>query len=123
MSHTPVIAIIDDDEDVRSATENLVLSLNLKAITFASAEDFLALADLDAVACVITDVQMREMSGIDLQAYLQAEKRSLPMIFMTAFDDPKIRQIAEMAGAIGFLAKPCDGTTMISLIERAITAG
>ncbi|TSJ64029.1 response regulator [Starkeya sp. 3C] len=120
MSPTPMITIIDDDESVRVATESLVRSLGFSARTFASAEDFLNSPLLGETACVITDVQMPGMSGVELQSQLRARGDETPLIFITAFPEERIRRQVHAAGAVGFLAKPFDGHAMIECIDRAL---
>ncbi len=120
--HVPLIAIIDDDEAVRLATESLVRSLGLGATVFESAEAFLGSAEREETVCVITDVQMPGMSGIDLQARLRTEGDMLPLIFITAFPEDRIRTQARAAGAVGFLAKPFAGEDMIRCIDDALQA-
>ncbi|TDT88459.1 response regulator receiver domain-containing protein [Azorhizobium sp. AG788] len=120
MSHVPMISIIDDDESVRLATESLVRSLGLGASAFASAEAFLSSPERQSTACVITDVQMPGMSGIDLQARLRSDGDGLPLIFITAFPEERIRSQAHAGGAIGFLAKPFEGDEMIRCIDDAL---
>lgn len=115
-----MIAIIDDDEAVRIATENLVRSLGFGAVTFSSAEEFLSSPAMHEASCLITDVQMPGMSGIDLQAHLAAEQNSVPIIFITAFPEERIRQRACSAGAIGFLSKPFEGRSLIDCIDKAV---
>ncbi len=115
-----MITIIDDDESVRLATESLVRSLGLGACVFASAEAFLGSTERHSTACVITDVQMPGMSGIDLQARLRSEGDPLPLIFITAFPEERIRSQVCAAGAIGFLAKPFEGDAMIHCIDEAL---
>ncbi|QIB36372.1 response regulator transcription factor [Ancylobacter pratisalsi] len=115
-----MISIIDDDQAVREATESLVRSLGLTARTFASAEDFLNSALIDETACVITDVQMPGMSGVELQSELRARGADTPLIFITAFPEERVRRQADAGGAIGFLAKPFDGLAMIECIDRAL---
>lgn len=117
-----MIAIIDDDESVRLATESLVRSLGLAATVFDSAEAFLGSAERHDTSCVITDVQMPGMSGIDLQARLRIEGDTLPLIFITAFPEERIRTQACTAGAVGFLAKPFEGEDMIRCIDDALRA-
>lgn len=120
MSPTPMITIIDDDESVRVATESLVRSLGFSTRTFASAEDFLNSPLLGETACVITDVQMPGMSGVELQTRLRAQGDETPLIFITAFPEERIRRQVHAAGAVGFLAKPFDGHAMIECIDRAL---
>jgi len=115
-----MIAIIDDDESVRLATESLVRSFGFKTAVFASAEAFLTSSSLPDTDCLITDVQMPDMSGIELFEALRARGTTLPVIFMTAFPEERIRRRAQEAGAIGFLAKPFDGDTMMGFVFEAL---
>ena len=114
-----MITIIDDDESVRVATESLVRSLGFGAKSFASAEDFLVSSLLGETDCVITDVQMPGMSGVELRSHLRARGDQTPLIFITAFPEERIRRQVEAAGTFGFLAKPFDGDVMIDCIDRA----
>ena len=116
----PTIAVVDDDEAVRGALANLLASLDLGVAAFASAEEFLASPACQAAACLITDVQMPGMSGLDLQRHLAASGNRMPVILITAFPGDHVRRQAEDEGAIGFLAKPFDGRLMIDCIERAL---
>ncbi len=120
MRDPATIAIIDDDESVRTATASLVRSLGLKTATFASAEEFLCTVPASDPDCVITDVQMPGMSGIELQERLLASGRRTPLIFITAFPEDRIRRQVTAAGAIGFLTKPFDGNEMIACIDQAL---
>ncbi|MEW6257475.1 MAG: response regulator [Pseudomonadota bacterium] len=122
MSLPPMITIIDDDESVRLATESLVRSLGYGTTSFASAEAFLDSAERCRTACVITDVQMPGMSGVELQSRLRAAGDATPVIFITAFPEERIRKQADAAGAFGFLAKPFDGNAMVACIDRALQA-
>jgi FixJ family two-component response regulator len=116
----PVISIVDDDESVRAATDRLVRSLGYTALTFASADEFLRSAHLNDTACVIADIQMPGMDGLELQSVLIAKGTNVPMIFITAFPDERIRVRALRAGAVGFLSKPFKGTALIQYIENAL---
>ena len=120
MPRVPSVSIIDDDESVRVATNRLVRSLGYVAHTFASADGFLQSPHVNDTACVIADVQMPGMSGIELQSHLIAQGRSVPMIFITAFPEESIRSRALKAGAVGFLSKPFDGTILIECIDIAL---
>ena len=120
MPQVPLISIIDDDASVRVATNRLVRSLGYAAHTFASADGFLQSPHVNDTACVIADVQMPGMSGIELQSFLIAQGRSVPMIFITAFPEESIRSRALKAGAVGFLSKPFDGTLLIECIDIAL---
>jgi FixJ family two-component response regulator len=119
-SKPPTVAVVDDDEAVRAALSNLLASLDLGVATFASAEEFLASPACRAAACLITDVQMPGMSGLDLQRHLASEGNRIPVILITAFPQDRLRQQAEAEGAFGFFAKPFDGRLMIDCIERAL---
>lgn len=122
MSQNPVISIIDDDESVRAATNRLVRSLGLVALTFSGADEFLRSPRLDDTSCVIADVQMPGMSGIEMQSVLIARGKNIPIIFITAFPDEKIRARAMESGAVGFLSKPFKGSSLIEFIEAALNS-
>jgi len=115
-----MISIIDDDPSVLEATDGLVRSLGYRAATFASAEDFLQSDRVDQTACLITDVQMPGLSGVELQSVLIARGNHTPMIFITAFMEEKTRRRALEAGAIGFLGKPFDEARLIEYLEAAL---
>jgi FixJ family two-component response regulator len=114
-----MISIVDDDESVRDSTEALVRSLGYAARTFASAEEFLE-SDLDKTSCLILDVQMKGLSGIELQKRLIADGRQTPIIFITAYADERIRNGAIADGAIGFLRKPVNDESLIRHIDAAL---
>ncbi|WP_397448096.1 response regulator transcription factor [Pseudomonas sp. NA-150] len=120
MSLNPVISIVDDEESVRVAIDSLVRSLGYESCIFSSAEAFLASEQLSTSACLITDVQMPGMNGLELQRVIVKSGRKLPIIFMTAFPEAGIKARAEQEGASGFLSKPFDGQTMINCIEQAL---
>jgi FixJ family two-component response regulator len=115
------VAVVDDDEAVRHALSNLLASLDLGVATFASAEAFLASPAGLSAACLIADVQMPGMSGLDLQRHLAENGNRLPVILITAFPQDHVRRQAEAEGAFGFFAKPFDGRLMIECIERALS--
>jgi FixJ family two-component response regulator len=115
-----MISIVDDDAFVRLATSNLVRSLGYPVHTFASAEEFLHSPHLNDTACVIADVQMPAMSGVELQSHLQAQGHRVPFIFITAFPEESVRAQALKGGAIAFLTKPFDGRTMIRCLDTAL---
>jgi FixJ family two-component response regulator len=116
----PVVSIIDDDASVRIATHRLVRASGYSAHPFASADEFLRSPLLDTTSCVIADIQMPGMSGLDLQALLRTQGRRLPIIFITAFPDENIRARAIDGGAVCLLAKPFDGTMLIKELETAL---
>jgi len=115
-----MIAIVDDDLAIREATDCLVRSLGYHAETFASAEDFLQSERANDTSCVITDVQMPGLSGVDLQDVLIARGDRTPMIFISAFADDRIRRRVLEAGAIGFLDKPFDDERLIEHLQTAL---
>ena len=123
MQNAPIISIIDDDESMRCAMKSLVTSLGLDAYAFASAEAFLQSPHLDDTSCLITDLQMPGLSGVELQKSLLAQGRRIPIIFMTAFPEERMRARAIVAGALGFLSKPFDSQTLINLIDKAVETG
>jgi FixJ family two-component response regulator len=114
------ISIIDDDASVRVATDNLLRSLGYTVNTFASAEEFLRSAHFNDTSCVIADVQMPGMSGVDLQARLRAQGHRVPFIFITAFPEETIRARALKDGAICLLTKPFHRLTLIKCLSIAL---
>ena len=122
MPHDPMISIVDDDAGVREATRSLVRSLGYRAATFASGEDFLASDRLDDTSCLITDLQMPGMTGLELQRRLIADGRHLPIIFMTASAETQARTAAVAAGAAAFLRKPLGDETLIACLDAALAA-
>jgi FixJ family two-component response regulator len=120
--NTPVISIVDDDEAVRLALRSFVRSLGYISNVFASAEEFLESSYLNETSCLISDVQMPGMNGIELQSRLKRLDCRTPVIFVTAFPDERNRERALAAGAIGFMEKPFEGRAMIQLIETALRA-
>ena len=117
---TAVISIIDDDDSMRDATRRLVRSLGLNADTFASAEEYLQSDRVHDTSCLITDLQMPGLSGVELQSLLLARGFSTPIIFITAFPDEGIRAHVLDAGAIGFLGKPFDEERLIDCLKIAL---
>ena len=120
MSNLPVISVVDDDPSVRVATENLLTSLGYIVQTFASAEEFLRSQHLRDTSCVIADVQMPLMSGVELQALMLARGRSVPFIFITAFPDETVHARVMKAGATCLLTKPFDGLALIKCLDAAL---
>jgi FixJ family two-component response regulator len=116
-----VIAIVDDDDSVRDATRRLIRSLGYIAVGFASAEEFLQSGRVRDTSCLITDVEMPGMNGVDLQDRLIADDRRTPIIFMTAFPTEKLRARALEGGALGFLSKPFDEEHLLACLRSALT--
>jgi FixJ family two-component response regulator len=115
-----MISIVDDDKSVREAAKTLIRSLGYATATFASAEEFLESGSLPDTACLITDVQMPGMSGVDLQSHLMASGHCTPVIFVTAYPEERIRERALSAGAFGFLSKPFSEESLIAFLDRAL---
>ena len=120
MHQVPVISIIDDDESVRLATSSLIQSLGFVVRTFTSAEEFFRSSPADETACLITDLRLPGMSGIELQELLVAEGRRTPVIIITAFPEDRIRTQSLKLGAIGFLGKPFDGKALVECLDEAL---
>ena len=120
LSKVPVISIVDDDESVLESTKELVRSLGYIAATFSSAEEFLKSNRLDDTSCVIADVQMPGLSGLELQSRLTDAGCHVPIIFVTAFPNDRTRTRAMKAGAFGFLSKPFSDESLIGCLDRAL---
>jgi FixJ family two-component response regulator len=120
LSKLPLVAIIDDDASVPVTTDSLVRSLGYRTRTFASAEEFVRANRPDDLSCVIADVQMPGMSGVELQAHLRSQGSRVPFIFFTAFPDEKIRAQALAAGAICYLTKPFEGESLVQGLQAAL---
>jgi len=117
---TQLIAIVDDDESVRNAVRGVLRSVGMKARTFASAEEFLDFSQRAATACLITDVQMPGMTGLELQAKLTQANNRIPIIFITAYGNTRTRTQAMGAGAIAFLEKPFDDAVLLEKVRGAL---
>jgi FixJ family two-component response regulator len=120
LSRAAVIAIIDDDISVRRAATRLLSSLGYATETFASAEEFLASRGLEQTACLVTDVHMPGMSGVELQDHLIATGDLTPVIFLTAFPEDALRARVLGAGAFGFLTKPFSAESLIACLDVAL---
>jgi FixJ family two-component response regulator len=114
------IAVVDDDEAVRLAIDNLMRSLGLRAVVFASAEAFLASGSSSTAACLITDVQMPGMSGVELQSHLAFQGSTMPVILITAFPREEVRAQVEARGAAGYLSKPFEPQILVECLDRAL---
>ena len=115
-----VIYVIDDDVSVRKSLSLLLRSAGYGVETFVSAEEFLSKAVLDRIGCIILDVKMRGMSGLDMQEQLGRSDQYMPIIFITGHGDIPMSVQAVKKGAIDFLTKPFDDTQLLSLIESAV---
>src|SRR5580765_5973458 len=117
---TKLVAIVDDDDSMRSALQGLLRSAAFPAQSFASAEEFLKSGQQYKVACLLADIRMPGMSGLELQAQLNAERCRIPIIFITAHGDEKMRMQALRAGAVEFLAKPFDDEVLLESVRAAL---
>ena len=115
-----MVAIVDDDDLMRTALQGLLKSAGLLAQSFASAEEFLRSGHQHNTACLITDIRMPGMSGLELQAQLNADHCRIPTIFITAHGDAKMRMQAMRAGAVEFLAKPFDDEALLESVRAAL---
>jgi FixJ family two-component response regulator len=120
LDETPLITIVDDDDTIRAAIRCLLRSHGLAARSFASAEAFLASHEVAETSCLITDIQMPGMSGIDLYQQLVSRGLHVPVIFVSAFPVDLARIGPGRAEFVGFLRKPFDGTSLIRLIDAAL---
>src|SRR5690242_10122922 len=117
---TNMVAIVDDDDLMRSALQGLLRAVGLPAQAFASAEEFLKSGQQHQAACLITDIRMPGISGLELQARLNAEHCRIPTIFITAHDDGQMRMRALRAGAVEFLAKPFNDEALLETVRAAL---
>jgi len=119
-SSSQLVAIVDDDQSVQRALKDLMESAGLSARCFGSAEEFLELAVRNQTACLVSDIRMPGMSGLDLQATLKAEGSRIPIIFITARGDTKMKMQAMKAGAVEFLSKPFDDEVLLDRVRAAL---
>jgi FixJ family two-component response regulator len=117
---TRIVAIVDDDDSMRSALQDLLDAEGLPSRAYASAEEFLQSGQQHETACLIADIRMPGMSGLDLQARLNAARCRIPTIFLTAHGDAKMRMQALRAGAVEFLAKPFDDEALVESVRAAL---
>jgi FixJ family two-component response regulator len=117
---TKLITIVDDDDSMRRALQGLLESAELPAQSFASAEEFLKSGQHHRTACLIADIRMPGMSGLELQAKLNAERCRIPIIFITAHGDEKMRLQALRAGAVEFMAKPFNDEALLESVRAAL---
>jgi FixJ family two-component response regulator len=115
-----MVAVVDDDEAFRAALQRLLKAAGFPVRSFASAEDFLKSGQQHETGCLVTDIRMPGMSGLDLQAKLSAEHCPIPTIFITAHGDEKMRLQAMRGGAVKFLAKPFDSAMLIESVRVAM---
>jgi FixJ family two-component response regulator len=115
-----VVVIVDDDELIRRSLGGLMKQAGFTALTFASAEEFLTSGEERRTACLVTDIRMPGMSGLELQAKLNEAHQRIPIIFITAHGDEKLRLQALRAGAVEFLIKPFDDEALLDSVRAAL---
>lgn len=115
-----MIAIVDDDASVRAAVLGMMKAVDLPALAFASAEDFLDSGEQGRTACLIADIRLGGMSGIELQSRLNSGHYRIPIIFITAHGDEKVRMQALRGGAVEFLTKPFDDEALLISVRAAL---
>jgi FixJ family two-component response regulator len=116
----PLIAIVDDDESIRDAVRSLIRSVGYRAEVFTLADEFLSSGHVDDTACLILDVRMPGMSGLELQRQLALANYRIPVIFITAHADADTQARALAAGAVAFLSKPFDEAALLDAIRSAV---
>lgn len=116
----PVISIIDDDASIRLAVERLLTSMGFASHAFASANEFLGSPRLKDTFCIVADMEMPGMNGLELQEHLIAHGPNIPVIFITAFPEERIRERAMEGGAVCFLSKPFDEAKLLECVQRAL---
>ena len=119
---SPLVVIVDDDELMRGALQGLMKEAGFQAMTFASAEEFLNSGEQERTACLIADIRMPGMSGLDLQSKLNGCGLRIPIIFITALGDEKMRMQALRAGAVEFLSKPLDDNALLDIVRAALNS-
>jgi FixJ family two-component response regulator len=119
-TNAKIVAIVDDDDLMRTALQGLLKSAAMVAQAFESAEEFLRSGHQHETGCLITDIRMPGMSGLELQAQLNADHCRIPTIFITAHGDAKMRLQAMRAGAVEFLAKPFDDEALLESVRAAM---
>ena len=117
-AEVPVVAIVDDDESLRRSVRNLLTSVGFRVATFSSAESFLESAERGNFGCLVVDLRMGGMSGIDLLTHLAGVGARIPAIVLTAHGDEEARRRALAAGAIAFLGKPFRGDALLDAVRR-----
>ncbi|MGF6574804.1 FixJ family two-component response regulator [Paraburkholderia sp. GAS333] len=114
------VCIVDDDASVRSGVGNLLKAVGYTTVSFSSGEEFLASPVVDEALCVLLDVRMQGMQGLEVQRQLNAEHKNIPVVFMSAHGDEDTVERAMQHGAVGFLRKPFEEELLLDSIELAI---
>jgi FixJ family two-component response regulator len=119
----PLVAVVDDDESVRESLPDLLGELGFASSAFSSAEAFLSSGDIGQTRCLVLDIAMPGMTGLDLQRELQRRRQNIPIIFITGQRDEAIRATALEQGAVRILLKPFSDTTLLEALNAALPAG
>ena len=117
------VSVVEDDESVRTALRRLLRSFGLTVETFATSEEFLARPQVESPACLILDVRLPGMSGLELQEHLGSARQRIPIVFITAHEDQQARHEALAAGAVDFLIKPFDEQVLLNAVSQALGRG
>ena len=117
----PLISIVEDDESVREATEAFMKTLGFKVRAFPSAVEFLASSEIEETSCMIADINMPEMTGVELYGQLTRRGFDIPTILITAYPDNAVRARALADGVIGYLSKPFDEDALLVCVRAAVT--
>jgi FixJ family two-component response regulator len=123
MSISPLVTVVDDDQSVRESLPDLLKVLGFAAQAFSSAEEFLASSNIDQTRCLILDVAMPGMTGLDLQRELKLRRQEIPLVFITAQTDGAIRSRVLEQGAVECLLKPFGDIALLDAINTALRAG
>ena len=115
-----VVSIVDDDEAIRNALGNLFESVGLNVETFACAEQFMDFREANERSCLVLDVQLPRMSGLELQRQLSGDANAVPIIFMTAHSDERVRERALEAGAVAFFQKPFNSEALLDVVHSVL---
>jgi FixJ family two-component response regulator len=117
-----VVSIVDDDASLRRSLRNLLISVGFRVATFESAEAFLETADRESTGCLVLDLQMPGMDGLELLRHLAAMDWRIPMIILTAHDNEETRQRSLQAGAVAFLEKPFQSAALLDAVRTALSS-
>ena len=123
MPKRPLVAIVDDDESIRDTTKDLLESAGLAAVTFASASLLLKCRRIKSISCLIADMRMPEMTGLELQQQLVGSSQVIPTILMTAYPDERVREQAIKSNVVCYLVKPFAADDLLACIRCAILRG
>jgi FixJ family two-component response regulator len=121
VSRRPLVAIVDDDKSIRDTTKDLLESAGIAAVTFASASLFLKSRRMKSISCLVADMRMPEMTGLELHLHLTAANHAIPTILMTAYPDERVRAQALKANVTCFLAKPFAADEFLACVRRALS--